>query len=112
LPWPKSQQVIIFDFKYDGPGFGKGGSGVLTVDGKQVATKTVPHTAPFLITIDETFDVGMDLRTPVDDHDYQVPFRFTGKLNKVTINLKPEPMNAEDQKKWDEAVTQVNLAAE
>jgi len=69
----------------------------LSVDGTQVATKTVPHTIPFLMTIDETFDVGMDLRTPVDDQDYQVPFRFTEKLAKVTINLKPEPMNAEDQ---------------
>lgn len=92
------KHTVVFDFKYEGPGFGKGGTGVLSVDGKAVASKTVPHTAPFLLTIDESFDVGADLRTPVDDHDYQVPFRFTGKLAKVTINLKPEPMNTEDQK--------------
>nr|AYC80470.1 arylsulfatase [uncultured bacterium] len=41
------------------------------------------------MTIDETLDVGVDLRTPVDDHDYQVPFRFNAKLAKVTINLNP-----------------------
>jgi arylsulfatase len=106
------KHTIVFDFKYDGPGFGKSGTGVLSVDGKSVATKTIPHTVPFLFTIDETLDVGVDLRTPVDDHDYQVPFRFTGNLAKVTINLKPEPMNAEDQKRWNEEAKRVNLAAE
>ena len=40
------------------------------------------------------------LRTPVDDKDYQVPFRFHGKLDKLTVNLKPEPMSAEDQRRW------------
>jgi arylsulfatase len=38
---------------------------------------------------DETFDVGVDTRTPIDDRDYQVPFRFTGKLVKLTVELKP-----------------------
>ena len=75
-------------------------------------SKTIPHTIPFIMSIDETFDVGIDSRTPVDDKDYQVPFRFTGKLDKLTVNLKPEPISAEDQKKWDEAARQVNLAAE
>ena len=111
-PLAPGKHTIVFDFKYDGPGFGKGGSGVLSVDGQQVDSKTIPHTIPFLMTIDETFDVGIDLRTPVDDKDYQVPFRFTGKLVKVTVNLKPAPMSAEDQKRWDEAAKRVNLAAE
>src|SRR5262249_51313396 len=53
------KHTIVFDFTYDGPGFGRGGTGILRVDGKDVATKKVPHTIPFLITIDETFDVGM-----------------------------------------------------
>jgi hypothetical protein len=44
---------------------------------------------PVLMTLDETFDVGVDTRTPVDDNDYQVPFRFTGKLNKLTFKLGP-----------------------
>ncbi len=52
------KHTIVFDFKYDGPGFGKGGTGVLKVDGKTVATTTVPHTIPFIMTLDETFDVG------------------------------------------------------
>jgi hypothetical protein len=49
----------------------------------------VPHTIPFLILIDETFDVGVDTRTPVDDKDYQVLFRFTGKLDRLTFKLGP-----------------------
>ena len=40
--------------------------------------------------MDESFDVGIDTRYGVDDNDYQVPFRFTGKLNKLTITLKPK----------------------
>ena len=83
------KHTIVFDFTYDGPGIGKGGTGVLKVDGKEVASKKIPHTIPFLMTIDETFDVGVDTRTPVDDKDYQVPFRFTGKLNKLTFKLGP-----------------------
>ena len=42
------------------------------------------------MTMDETFDVGVDTRTGVDDRDYKLPFRFNGKLNKVTFNLGPE----------------------
>ncbi len=103
---------IVFDFKYDGPGFGKGGSGVLSVDGNKVASETMPNSIPFLMTIDETFDVGIDLRTPVDDKDYQVPFRFTGKVVKLTVNLTPEPMSAEDQKLFHEGAQRAALAAE
>ena len=88
----------MFDFTYDGPGFGKGGSGVLKVDGKEVASKKVPHTTPFVMTIDETFDVGMDLRTPIDDNDYQVPFRFTGTIAKLTLKVGPEQLADADRK--------------
>ncbi|MGB8987843.1 MAG: arylsulfatase, partial [Candidatus Sulfotelmatobacter sp.] len=61
-PLAPGKHTIVFDFKYDGPGPGKGGIGVLSVDGKQVATQTIPHTIPFLMSIDETFDVGVDTR--------------------------------------------------
>ena len=83
------KHAIVFDFTYDGPGFGKGGKGVLSVDGAMVAEKSIPHTIPFVATIDESFDVGVDTRTPVDDKDYQVPFRFTGTLDKLTVKVGP-----------------------
>ena len=83
------KHTVVFDFKYDGPGFGKGGAGALSVDGKEVASNTIPHTIPFVETIDETFDVGVDTRSGVDDNDYQPPFRFTSKVDKLTITLIP-----------------------
>ena len=98
---PAGKHSLEFSFTYEGPGFGKGGTGVLKVDGKEVASNKIPHTIPFLMTIDETFDVGSDLRTPVADKDYQVPFKFTGKLNKVTFNLGPPQIAATDQQGAD-----------
>ena len=91
------KHTIVFDFKYDGPGFGKGGTGVLSVDGKAVATRTIPYTIPFVVTIDESFDVGVDTRTGVDDNDYQPPFRFTGKIDKLTVQLVPPTRTAQQE---------------
>ena len=50
----------------------------------------------------------MDTRTGVDDKDYQVPFRFTGKLDKLTIKLGPDQMMAADVKAKAEAIARVN----
>jgi hypothetical protein len=83
------KHTITFDFKSDGPGFGKGGTGVLKVDGTEVANQKIPHTIPIIMPWDETFDVGVDTRTGVDDNDYQVPFRFTGEIGKLTVALQP-----------------------
>ena len=102
------KHTIMFDFKYDGPGMAKGGTGVLSVDGKEVDNKKIPHTIPAIMTIDESFDVGVDTRTGVDDKDYQPPFRFTGKLDKLTIKLGPNQMMAADQKAKAEAIARVN----
>jgi hypothetical protein len=88
--------TLAFNFTYEGPGLGKGGTGVLTVDGQEVDKKAIPHTVPALFTLDETFDVGVDTRSSVDDNDYQVPFRFTGKLIKLTVNLGPAQMTEAD----------------
>jgi hypothetical protein len=74
----------------------KGGTGVLKVDGKEVASKQIPHTVPVIMTFDETFDVGVDTRTGLDN-DYEVPFRFTGKINKLTFDLGPSQMMSADE---------------
>ncbi|PSJ57571.1 arylsulfatase [Mesorhizobium soli] len=97
------KHTIVFDFKYDGPGFGKGGTGVLKVDDKEVARRDIPHTIPFIIALEETFDVGVDTRTPVDDNDYQVPFRFTGKLDKLTVQVWPVQLTGEDHQAMQRA---------
>jgi arylsulfatase len=70
------------------------------------------HTVPLTLQWDETFDVGVDTGTPVDDKDYQVPFAFTGKLNKVTVSLKPSQLSAEDQRKLDINSQRDNAASE
>jgi arylsulfatase len=106
------KHTITFAFKYDGPGLAKGGDGTLSVDGKEVDKKTIPHTIPALMTIDESFDVGVDTRTGVDEKDYQPPFRFTGKLVKLTIKLEDPKRAAADQNALDRAIQQARNAAE
>jgi arylsulfatase A-like enzyme len=97
------KHTIVFDFKYDGPGLGKGGTGVLTVDGRVLSKQTMEHTIPFLMSIDETLDIGLDTRTPVDE-SYKLPFRFTGTINKLTYDLGKEQLTAEDRETMQRAV--------
>ena len=101
------KHTIVFDFKYDGPGPGKGGTGVLSVDGRKLARKTIAHTIPLLMTVDETFDIGMDTGTAVDD-SYELPFSFTGTIDKLTFKLGPSQLTAEDEKAAAEAFARVN----
>jgi arylsulfatase A-like enzyme len=86
------KHTLVFDFKYDGPGPGKGGTGVLSLDGKELDRKTIPHTIPLVVTFFETFDVGVDTRTPVDN-SYELPFRFTGKIDKLSIKVGPSQLS-------------------
>jgi arylsulfatase len=86
------KHTIVFDFKSDGPGLGKGGTGVLSVDGKEVARNSMEHSMPVTFPEDESFDVGMDTRSGVAmlEYRYDPPFKFTGKINKLTFKLEPE----------------------
>ncbi len=108
------KHTLVYDFKYDGLGFatlafnsvsglGRPGTGSLSVDGKVVATQTMDRTVPLLLPIDETFDIGSKTGTPIDDADYQAPFAFTGKINKLTISVAPPVLTDEDKKKLLEA---------
>ena len=106
-PLKPGKHTLVFDFKYDGPGPGKGGTGVFTVDGKELAKKTIAHTVPLLMTVDETFDVGLDTGTGVDD-SYTLPFRFTGTIDKLTFKLGPSQMSQADKKAGEEAYANVN----
>jgi hypothetical protein len=85
------KHTILFSFKPDEPGLGKGGTGILSVDGKEVAKNTLDHTTPITFPEDETFDVGEDTRTGVAmvEYRYDVPFKFTGKIDKLTFHLEP-----------------------
>ncbi len=105
---------LEFDFSYEGlgmatlafnnaSGIGRGGTGVLRVDGEAVATQKMERTIPLILQWDEAFDIGADTGTPVDDEDYQVPFKFTGKLANLTIKIDRPKLSAEDVKRLDAA---------
>jgi arylsulfatase len=76
------------------------------VDGKELAKKTIKHTIPLMMTIDETFDIGVDTRTGVDD-SYTLPFRFTGTIDKLTFKLGPSQISAAEKKAMEERLALV-----
>lgn len=91
---PAGKHTIVFDWKMDPQGMavGRGGTGTLSVNGAEVAQRSLPKTMPFILQWDETFDIGLDTGSSVDDADYQVPFGFTGKLGKITFDLGESSM--------------------
>ncbi len=108
------KHTLEFDFKYDGlgaatlafgsvSGIGRGGPGVLKVDGKEVASQKMERTLPFILQWDENLDIGSDTGTPVDDKDYAVPFKFTGKINKITLTIDQPKLTPEDEKRLMQA---------
>jgi arylsulfatase A-like enzyme len=86
-PLAPGKHTVDFNFTYDGPGFGKGGTGVITVDGVEAGRGELPHTLPFSLEASETFDVGSDTGTGVNDADYLAPFPLTATLHHVTLKL-------------------------
>ena len=104
------KHVVTFDFKYDGlgvgtlafndmSGLGRPGTGTLIVDGKVAQTQTMPHTMPMILQWDESFDIGSDTLTGVNDADYKPPFPLTAKLNKLTIKVDRPQLSEQDQAK-------------
>ena len=93
------KHVVAVDFNYDGGGVGKSGQATLTVDGKQVASEKLPQTIAFRKSLDETLDIGEDTGTPVSE-DYQVPFKFTGHLEKVTIKITEKKLTEEQLRQY------------
>jgi arylsulfatase A-like enzyme len=86
---PKGKKKLVFEFAYDGGGFGKGGNGTLSVDGRKLAEGRIDKTQPLAFSADETADVGIDDATPVVAGIGEgAKTRFTGKIDKVTIDVK------------------------
>jgi arylsulfatase A-like enzyme len=92
------KHTVVFDFTYDGGGIGKGGTGTIRVDGRQVAQGRIDRTMPVRFSFDETFDVGEDTGTPVSE-SYDVPFKFTGQIEKVVVSLGETKLGAVDHQK-------------
>jgi arylsulfatase len=72
------------------------------VDGKEVATQKMERTIPFILQFDESLDVGSDTLTGVNDADYQPPFSFTGKINRITLDIDRPRLSPEDTKRLQE----------
>jgi arylsulfatase len=109
------RHTVEFDFKYDGlgpgtlafndfSGVGRPGVGTLKVDGKVVDTKPMPRTLPMILQWDESFDIGSDTLTGVNDADYRPPFALTAKLNKLTVKLDRPQLSPADIKKLQAAM--------
>ena len=105
---PPGKHTLVFDWKMEARGepLGRGGTGTLSVDGNQVAQRSLPRGQPIIWAWDETFEVGLDTGKPVDDKDYQVPFAFTGKLGKITIDLGESSVSPEAIKVMMEQLAQ------
>jgi arylsulfatase A-like enzyme len=114
------KHVVEFDFRYDGlgagtlaynnmSGLGRSGTGVLKVDGKPVATQQMPRTLPMILQWDESFDIGSDTLTGVNDADYQPPFKLTARLDRLTIKVdRPTLSQADIQKLQNSEATAVD----
>ena len=83
------KHTIVVDTTLKAPKPGAPADIVLSVDGKEVARTAVKMTVPAAFTASETFDVGIDLGSPVSrDYFERRPFKFSGKIEKVRVELK------------------------
>jgi arylsulfatase A-like enzyme len=99
-PIPPGNHVVRFGLKYDGGGIGKGATGTLFVDGTPVAEGRIPQTIGVRFSLDETFDIGSDMGTPVvEDYVDKMPFAFTGTLKRFVVVLEPENLTPEERKR-------------
>ena len=111
------RHTVEFDFKYEGlgagtlafndfSGLGRPGTGMLKVDGKAVATKKMEKTLPMILQWDESFDIGSDTLTGVNDADYKPPFPLTARFNKLTIKVDRPQLSPADIKKLQAAMSE------
>jgi arylsulfatase len=114
-PLAPGRHSVVFDFTYDGAGpetlafnnfegVGRSGTGTLSVDGKVVATQPMEQTLPMILQWDESFDIGSDTLTGVDDNDYQPPFPLTARLNRLTVRLDRPSLSEADRKRLQDAM--------
>jgi arylsulfatase len=117
------QHTIEFESRYQGlgagtmaynnfSGIGRPAETSLKVDGKVVASQNMEKTIPIILQWDESFDIGSDTITGVNDEDYSPPFPLTAKLNKLTIKVDRPQLSAADIKKFEDAMKKVEAGRE
>ncbi len=115
------KHTVEFDFAYDGlgvgtlrynnmSGLGASGTGTLKVDGKVVDSKKMEKTLPVILQWDESFDIGSDTLTGVNDADYTPPFALTAKLEKLTVKMDRPELTPEAVKKLQEEMAKAAAA--
>lgn len=86
---PAGKIQLKYEFTPEGQGWTRGGTGRIYVNGKKVAEGAVKNTVPLYFVDAETMDVGMDLGSPVSlDCRKKAPFAFTGKINRIDIEVR------------------------
>jgi arylsulfatase A-like enzyme len=80
---------VRMNFDYDGGGVGKGGTATLLVNGDKVASGRIERTEGAIFSADETAGVGIDDATPVTSDYKERDNAFTGKILKITVDVKP-----------------------
>src|SRR4030095_15251197 len=112
------KHTIEFDFRYDGlgaatlvynnvSGVGRGGTGTLKVDGTVAATEKLEDNEGIAFPPDAVFNIGAAAGAPVDDKDYQIPFKFEGTISKLTYTLDRPKLTPADVKQLEEANRQM-----
>jgi arylsulfatase len=92
-PLAKGKHELVVRFEYDGGGMGKGGTITLSADGRKLAGGRMDKTVPIQFSLGEGLDIGMDVGSPID-FTYRLPFKFTGKIEKVIVEIEPLAMIA------------------
>ena len=93
-------------------GIGKSGTGTLKVDGKVVVTQKMEKTIPIILQWDESFDIGSDTITGVNDADYTPPFPLTAQFNKLMITIDRPQLSAEEKQKLEEGLKKMEAGRE
>ncbi|WP_417383205.1 arylsulfatase [Gimesia sp.] len=117
------RHILEFDFKYDGSGLGtmaynnfsgigKSGTGTLKVDGREVSTQKMEKTIPIILQWDESFDIGSDTITGVNDADYTPPFPLTAQFNKLTITIDRPQLTPAEIKELEEGLKKMEAGRE
>src|SRR5437867_12098966 len=97
-PITGGKHTVKYEFVFDGGKPGAGGQSILSVDGQKVAQGKIPKTQPYAYSADEGVDVGVDNETMVTNDYKPGENKFTGKIEKVTIDTKPSNLSAADKK--------------
>ena len=97
VPLPQGKSTVTMEFQYDGGGLGKSGVAVIGINGKEVGREKIANTVAGRFGLDN-FGVGSDTGSPVSN-TYEGPFAFTGKIDRVDIELGPRNLSPEDEAK-------------